>query len=208
MSSNIYELVLMFVLAYLLGSIPSGVWIGKSFFHIDIRKHGSGNIGTTNTFRVLGPFAGTVVMIMDISKGALATLLPVFFNNQTINPLFFGLAAIIGHTFSIFDRFKGGKAVATSAGMLFAYRPDFFFLAFAIWIGLIFLTSIVSVASIIGFIAITIAVYFTHDMLLFLFAIVLTCFIIYRHRQNIARLFRGKENMVHFGLGYWLTNKK
>lgn len=79
MDSNTEEIILMLVTAYLLGSIPSGVWIGKLFFHIDIRRHGSGNIGTTNTYRVLGPIAGSIVMAMDISKGAVATLLPVFF---------------------------------------------------------------------------------------------------------------------------------
>lgn len=79
MINNVEQVILMLVAAYLLGSIPSGVWIGKAFFHIDIRRHGSGNIGTTNTYRVLGPIAGTVVMALDISKGAVATLLPTFF---------------------------------------------------------------------------------------------------------------------------------
>ncbi len=80
MNSDTIQIISMLVIAYLLGSIPSGVWIGKLFFHIDIRRHGSGNIGTTNTYRVLGPIAGTIVMAMDISKGAIATLLPTFFS--------------------------------------------------------------------------------------------------------------------------------
>ncbi len=160
MNSEMFQVILMLVLAYLLGAIPSGVWIGKGFFHIDIRRHGSGNIGTTNTYRVLGPIAGTIVMAMDISKGAVATLLPVFFGNFTVNALVFGLAAILGHTYSIFDHFKGGKAVATSAGMILAYRPTFFFIAAGIWILIILLTSMVSLASMVAFTITTIATFF------------------------------------------------
>ncbi len=208
MNSNVLEIIVMLVIAYLLGSIPSGVWIGKIFFHIDIRRHGSGNIGTTNTYRVLGPVAGTIVMAMDISKGAIATLLPVFFNNQTINPLFFGLAAILGHTFSIFDQFKGGKAVATSAGMLAAYNLPLFLLACALMIIVILLTSMVSLGSMITFACITVTTFFIHDPYLTTLAIVLTIFIFYRHRANIGRILNGTENMVHFGLGYQLRNRK
>ncbi|GAF36721.1 glycerol-3-phosphate 1-O-acyltransferase PlsY [Lentilactobacillus farraginis] len=207
MDSNIEKIVLMFIIAYLLGSIPSGVWIGKAFFHIDIRRHGSGNIGTTNTYRVLGPIAGSVVMAMDISKGAVATLLPMFFHVATINPLLFGLAAILGHTFSVFDKFKGGKAVATSAGMLLAYKPSFFFLAAGIWILIILLTSMVSLASIITFPCITIATFFIHDTYLFILAAVLTVFIIYRHWANIKRILHGNERMVPFGLGNLLRTR-
>ncbi len=177
MNSNIEQIIMLLVTAYLLGSIPSGVWIGKIFFHVDIRRHGSGNIGTTNTYRVLGPIAGTIVMALDISKGAVATLLPTFFHITMISPLVFGLMAILGHTFSVFDKFKGGKAVATSAGMLLAYKPAFFFLAAGIWILVILLTSMVSLASMIGFTLTTIAIFFTHDVFLSILAAVLTVFI-------------------------------
>ena len=91
----------LFLVAYLLGSIPSGVWIGKIFYHKDIRQFGSGNTGTTNTFRVLGKKAGIAVLIIDILKGTLATMLPTFFGITQVNPLIFGVAAIIGHTFPI-----------------------------------------------------------------------------------------------------------
>lgn len=208
MINNVEQVILMLVAAYLLGSIPSGVWIGKAFFHIDIRRHGSGNIGTTNTYRVLGPIAGTVVMALDISKGAVATLLPTFFHVYTISPLVFGLAAILGHTFSIFDKFKGGKAVATSAGMLLAYKPAFFFLAFAIWVLVILLTSMVSLASMVGFTLTTIAIFFTHDVFLSILAAILTVFIFYRHRANISRIRNGTESMVPFGIGHLLRQKK
>ena len=103
------KLILLLILAYLLGSIPSGVWIGKLFFKKDIRQHGSGNTGTTNTFRVLGKTAGIVVLLMDILKGTLATCLPMIFHLSGINPLWFGVCAILGHTFPIFAGFKGGS---------------------------------------------------------------------------------------------------
>ena len=111
------------VLAYLLGSIPSGLWIGKIFFHINLREHGSGNTGTTNTFRILGKKAGIIVFAIDFLKGTLAVLLPTFFGIQGISPMVFGLLAVLGHTFPIFAGFKGGKAVATSAGVLLGFSP-------------------------------------------------------------------------------------
>ena len=145
----------LFLVAYLLGSIPSGVWIGKIFYHKDIRQFGSGNTGTTNTFRVLGKKAGIAVLIIDILKGTLATMLPTFFGITQVNPLIFGVAAIIGHTFPIFAHFKGGKAVATSAGMLLGYQPIFFVYSCVIFIICLFITSMVSLSSMIAAILIT-----------------------------------------------------
>lgn len=202
------KLIILFIIAYLLGAIPSGVWIGKLFFNKDIRTEGSGNIGTTNTFRVLGKTAGTVVMIMDIAKGTIATLLPTFFGIQHINPLIFGVFAILGHTFSIFDRFKGGKAVATSAGMLLAYNPWFFVFAAALWVSLIYITSMVSLASMIAFSIVTVVSLWFRDPYLTILALLLTGFIFYRHRSNIKRIKAGTENMVHFGLGYKKRTEK
>ncbi|CAM3972145.1 glycerol-3-phosphate 1-O-acyltransferase PlsY [Catellicoccus marimammalium] len=212
------KIILLFIVAYLLGSIPSGLWIGKFFFHIDLRKHGSGNMGTTNTFRVLGKKAGFVVFILDVAKGTIATLLPTFFHITTINPLWFGVCAIIGHTFPIFAHFKGGKAVATSAGMLLGYAPHFFLVAFLLFITIIYLTSMVSVASILCMIMVSIGSFIfpkyvpwilPHFNSLFsTIAIVLTIFIIYRHRDNIKRIMNGTENKVSFGLGYKKEKKK
>ncbi|MEI5988570.1 glycerol-3-phosphate acyltransferase [Enterococcus termitis] len=117
----------LLIIAYLLGSIPSGVWVGKLFFKKDLRQFGSGNTGTTNTFRVLGKKAGVAVLLMDILKGTLATSLPLLFS-LNVNPLVFGVVAVLGHTFPVFANFKGGKAVATSAGMILAYNPAFLFI--------------------------------------------------------------------------------
>ncbi|KRN49692.1 glycerol-3-phosphate 1-O-acyltransferase PlsY [Pediococcus damnosus] len=198
----------MLIIAYLLGSIPSGVLIGKKFFNVDIRKQGSGNIGTTNTFRVLGPKAGTVVLLMDILKGTLAASQPYLFHTPNVNPLLIGLAAILGHTFSIFDHYKGGKAVATSAGILLAYNPPFFIIACIIFASLVYLTSTVSVASMTALVLISILSLFYHDWILTTVAVVLTFFIFYRHRENIKRLRNGTESLIPFGFWYHHKNKR
>ena len=205
------KLIGLLLVAYLLGAIPNGVWVGKAFFQTDIRQSGSGNIGTTNTYRVLGPYAGTIVMVLDIAKGTVATLLPTFFPGLavpvttvlgTATPLLFGLMAVLGHTVSVFDHFKGGKAVATSAGMLLAYNPIMFVIAAGLWVSLIYWTSMVSLASMIAFSLITLISLGFQDWYLTGIALVLTIFVFYRHRTNITRIRQGTESMVPFGHGY------
>ncbi|GAA6236964.1 glycerol-3-phosphate 1-O-acyltransferase PlsY [Apilactobacillus micheneri] len=200
------KLAILLIIAYLLGSIPSGIWIGKWFFNVDVRKHGSGNIGTTNTYRVLGKKAGTIVMIMDILKGTLATSLPFFFN-VNISPIIFGIFAILGHTFSIFDKFKGGKAVATSAGMLLAIHPILFLCACIFEFSFTYITSMVSLASMISFPLIVILLFLDNDPWLGTIGLLLTIFIFIRHRKNIIRIKEGNENLVPFGLIYNHRNK-
>ncbi|KRN02537.1 membrane protein [Levilactobacillus senmaizukei DSM 21775 = NBRC 103853] len=210
------KLIGLLIMAYLLGAIPNGVWIGKAFFKTDIRQSGSGNIGTTNTYRVLGPYAGTTVMVLDIAKGTVATLLPTFLPNWvpahtvlgSALPLLFGLMAILGHTFSIFDHFKGGKAVATSAGMLLGYNPIMFVIAAGLWVSLIYWTSMVSLASMIAFSLVTLISLLFHDWYLTGIAVALTVFVFYRHRTNITRIREGTESMVPFGHGYHKQLKK
>ncbi|MBW1605567.1 glycerol-3-phosphate acyltransferase [Lactobacillus sp. Sy-1] len=200
------KIAVLLIIAYLLGSIPSGIWIGKTFFKVDVRQHGSGNIGTTNTFRVLGPVAGSVVLFMDIAKGSLSAALPLLFGinfgSIHLTELIFGLCAIIGHTFSIFDGFKGGKAVATSAGMLLTYNPVLFIMATLVLIFVLYLSSMVSLASLCTFIFVSIVALTIHDYLLATIAIILTIFVFYRHRKNIRRILNGTENLVHFGIKY------
>lgn len=202
-----WKIPVMLVIGYLLGSIPSGVLIGKVFYGKDIRKYGSGNMGTTNTFRVLGKKAGIVVLLMDSLKGSLAALLPYFFHS-TANPLLIALSAILGHVFPIFAGFKGGKAVATSAGALLIYNWKFFLLAWAIFIITIFVTSMVSMGSMVGFVIITISAFFFGDPVLIGVAFGLTVFVFIRHWKNIERIKNGTENMVPFGITYWLKQKK
>ena len=140
--------ILLLVLAYLLGSIPSGLWIGKAFFNINLREHGSGNTGTTNTFRILGTKAGLVVFAVDFLKGTLAVLLPTIFGVTGISPMVFGLLAVLGHTFPIFAGFKGGKAVATSAGVLIGFSPLFLFILAIYFFSSLYLTSMISFSSV------------------------------------------------------------
>lgn len=201
------KIILMVVIAYLLGSIPSGLWIGQHFYNKDIRQLGSGNIGTTNTYRVLGPKAGTVVLVMDILKGTLAASQPYLFHSN-INPLLLGIFASLGHTVSIFDHFHVGKAVATSAGILLAYNPPMFLLASAIFVAVLLITSMASAASIIGITSIFVIALVMHDYILATVAGILTAVVIYRHRSNINRIIHGQESMVSFGLGHYLKNRK
>ncbi len=199
--SLLIKIIIMFIIAYLLGSIPSGVWIGTKFYGKDIRQFGSGNSGTTNTFRVLGKTAGTTVLLADVLKGTLAASLPLLFN-VPINPMVIGLGAILGHTYPIFAGFKGGKAVATSAGVLLAYNPVFFVYSVCIFIALLFLSRMVSFSSMISLPLITLSSLFIGDWILTTIAFLLTLFIIYRHRENIKRIRNGTESKVPFGLGY------
>lgn len=201
-----FKIIGMIIVAYLLGSIPSGLWIGKIFYHKDIRQLGSGNIGTTNTFRTLGPKAGVVVLLMDILKGTLAASQP-YLLGVNVNPLLIGIFASLGHTVSIFDHFHGGKAVATSAGILLAYNPPLFGIACLIFIGTLLLTSMASVASIIGISAIFIIALCEHDWILSLVAGILTLVVLNRHKSNIRRIMAGKESMVNFGLGHYLRQR-
>lgn len=204
------KIVILLAVAYLFGSIPSGVWIGKLFYGKDIRQFGSGNSGTTNTFRVLGKPAGIVVLLMDILKGTLATLLPTLFHLDNVNPLWFGVFAILGHTFPVFAGFKGGKAVATSAGMLLAYSPLFFLYSVVLFLVCLFISSMVSLSSMIAAVLVTLstiilpyvwpAILPEHNWLLTLIAAGVTIFIFIRHRENIKRIKAGTENRVPFGL--------
>ncbi|WP_281829503.1 MULTISPECIES: glycerol-3-phosphate 1-O-acyltransferase PlsY [Lactobacillus] len=201
---SILKIASLLILAYLIGSFPTGVIIGKTFFHKDIRQYGSGNIGTTNTFRVLGPKAGITVFLIDFFKGTLATILPVIFN---LGPhylcLIFGLAAILGHAFSIFLKFKGGKAVATSAGFLLGYNLHFFLICAVIFFPILFITSTVSLTSLISIVLIFIASFFFHDLALSIISGLLVVLIYWSHRSNIVRLEHHEENMIPFGLYYW-----
>lgn len=204
---NIFLICLMIVIAYFLGSIPSGLWVGKVMYNKDIRKEGSGNIGTTNAFRVLGTKAGVIVLIVDILKGTLAASQPYLFHlYPAVNPLLIGIFASLGHTFSIFDNFHGGKAVATSAGILLAYNPPLFLLAAAVFVAMLLLTSMASIASMVGISTIFIIALVERDVILSVVAGILTVLVFIRHRSNIMRIAKGQESMVSFGLGNYLRH--
>ncbi|EEJ42610.1 glycerol-3-phosphate 1-O-acyltransferase PlsY [Leuconostoc mesenteroides] len=199
-----FTTILMFILSYLIGSLVPGFWVGKIFYHKDIRDEGSGNIGTTNSFRVLGIRAGIAVLALDMLKGTVAGLLPLLFHSS-INPMLVGIGAILGHTFSIWIGFKGGKAVATSAGVLLAYNPIFFIIIISIFVILLSISSMVSLSSMISFsCAVLISLYY-HDWILTIVATILTIFVFYRHRTNISRIRNGTESTIPFG---WYYNHK
>ena len=193
---------LIILCAYLIGSIPSGLWIGKIFYKIDIREHGSGNLGATNTFRVLGKKAGLIVTVMDVLKGTAAVLLAMLpvFSEATIHPLILGVIAVVGHMFPVFAGFRGGKAVATSAGVILGYSWPFFIVLFFTFFISLKLTKIVSLTSIIAAsvaLIYSIVYYFvTGDFALFILIAFLFSFIFYRHRANITRIKNGTEPKV------------
>ncbi|WKA56448.1 glycerol-3-phosphate 1-O-acyltransferase PlsY [Planococcus shixiaomingii] len=193
------DILLPVMIAYLLGSIPSALWIGKIFYKTDIRTKGSGNLGATNTFRILGAKAGIVVTVLDILKGTAATILPLAIATP-IHPLVLGLIAVIGHIFPVFAKFKGGKAVATSGGILLGYQWPLFLMAVVVLLIALKITKMVSLSSII--LAIVFIIYTTiyaintGDYPFMIVIIILASFIIYRHRANISRIRNGTEPKV------------
>ena len=183
------------LVAYLLGSIPSGLWIGQTFFQKDIREFGSGNLGSTNAFRVLGAKAGSIVLFCDVFKGFLATILATtIFKQPSISPLWIASFAVIGHTFPLFASFKGGKAVATFAGMILAYQPLLLLYGLIIFLVLLAITRMVSLTAMMTIsIGVLLSLLF-NDWVLTAFALAIDIFIIYRHRANIQRILNGTEN--------------
>ena len=183
-------------MAYLLGSIPSGLWIGRKFFQIDIRQHGSGNLGATNSFRILGKKAGTIVLLMDLLKGSISVLLLKQMDLHGISPLIIALFAVVGHTYPLFANFKGGKAVATFAGVILAYQPLLFLIGLGIFILTLAISKMVSFTSMLTIsIGVLLSLYF-QDMVLTTIALLADIFIIYRHRTNIQRIVNGTEAKV------------
>ena len=201
--------IVLLILAYLLGSIPSGLWIGQIFFKINLREHGSGNTGTTNTFRILGKKAGMATFVIDFFKGTIATLLPLIFHVQGVSPLVFGLLAVIGHTFPVFAGFKGGKAVATSAGVIFGFAPLFCLYLAVVFFGTLYLGSMISLSSVTAALAAVLGVILfpligfllpSYDILFVVIILALASLIIIRHKDNINRIRNKTENLVPWGL--------
>ncbi|CDK42630.1 TPA: glycerol-3-phosphate 1-O-acyltransferase PlsY [Listeria monocytogenes] len=192
------NLILLSLLAYVIGSIPSGLWIGKIFYKKDIREFGSGNLGATNSFRVLGIKAGSIVTVMDILKGTVATLLPFFFQLNVDHHfwLLTGAFAIIGHSFPLFAGFRGGKAVATSAGVILAYAPLLFVAALVVFLVTLKLSKYVSLSSMIGALAALIISLFMGDWILIVLVACIALFVIWRHRANITRILNGEEPKI------------
>lgn len=195
--------LLLILLAYLIGSIPTSVWVSKRFFNIDIRDYGSGNAGATNVYRVLGSRWGTFVMLMDMLKGVLAVqlawLLPEYldaeikFQNLQTG---LGMAAVLGHIFPIWAEFKGGKGVATVFGMVLGISPITAVSCAGIFLIVLYLTRFVSLSSILASIAFPIfilVVFNVENPLYRVFAIAVAFMVVLTHQKNIGRLIRGEE---------------
>jgi glycerol-3-phosphate acyltransferase PlsY len=198
--------VLLILLAYLIGSVPTAIWVSRSFFGIDIREYGSGNAGATNTFRVLGSRWGSFVMAADVIKGILATglyiLVPYYLHDEAERTNFMvglGLAAVVGHIFPIWAEFRGGKGVATLFGMIIAIQPLAAVCCVAVFLLVLYLTRFVSLSSILASVAFAVFILYIFDAKETLyrgFAIAVALMVVLTHQKNITRLLRGSENKV------------
>ncbi len=189
--------ILPMFLSYLLGSIPTGLWIGLLFYKKDIRKYGSGNIGATNALRVLGKIPGAIALLFDALKGFVPVILvKTFLPEYSYLPLFVGISAIFGHLFSIFLLFKGGKGVATGTGVYLALAPIPTLIAGIVFFISAFSTRMVSVGSISSAITLAILTLFLYknDIIFVIITCLIAILVVYKHRSNIQRIIRGEEN--------------
>jgi glycerol-3-phosphate acyltransferase PlsY len=200
--------IILIILAYLIGSIPTAVWVSKSVFGIDIRDYGSGNAGATNSFRVLGSKWGIFVMLVDVTKGIIATslyiLIPFYLNNELARTNFMialGMVAVIGHIFPIFANFRGGKGVATLLGMALAIQPMVALLCLVVFLITLLSTRFVSLSSMLAGVAFMVLILFIFnekETIYRLFAIIVAMMVVVTHQKNITRLIKGTENKLPF----------
>lgn len=183
--------------SYALGSIPTGLWLGQRLRGIDIREHGSKNIGATNTMRVLGKKLGAIALACDIAKGLIPVLLAQQLGAWPYLPLVCGVAAILGHTFSFFVKFKGGKGVATSAGVFMGLAPLPTAVGVVVFATVLALTRMVSAGSILAAAAMAVSVFLLPTALpVQVLTVVVAVLVIYKHRTNIQRILAGNESKI------------
>lgn len=192
--------------AYLIGSIPTSVWVSRYLFGIDIREYGSGNAGASNTYRVLGSRMGTFVMVIDVLKGVVATslylLIPYYLGDEWDRTNFMvglGLAAVLGHIFPIWADFRGGKGVATLLGMVLAIQPVVALYCVGVFLIVLYLTRFVSLSSILASVAFAVLILFIFnekETLYRAFAIAVALLVMLTHQKNIGRILRGNESKV------------
>lgn len=201
------EFIITILIAYLLGSIPTAVWVGKIFFSTDVREHGSKNAGATNTFRVLGKKPGIVVLVIDVLKGLIAVNLPYWMYTNLMPEsaiiqlkIIASLAVVLGHVFPIFAGFRGGKGVATSLGVIFAIHPAAASVCLLIFLIVFLASNFVSLGAIISaasFPVVLMLVFCITSISLKIFSIVIAIAVIATHKKNIIRLYNGNENKMH-----------
>ena len=186
---------LLILISYLLGSIPSGLILGKILNKPDLRKQGSGNIGTTNAFRVGGKLLGGLTLLIDVIKGILAVLLPQIFEANFV--AFYGFVCIVGHVFPVWLKFKGGKGVATALGVILGIYPILGILLLGLWIAIFKVSRTSSLASLISLtIAILTACILAGHYINSIFLVTSLILIVFRHKNNIIRLYKGEENKI------------
>lgn len=197
---GILHFLLGFVLGHACGSVPSGLWLVQAFHGIDIRNYGSKNIGTTNVFRTVGPKTAVLVLIADAFKGILAVgIMSYFFHNPLLDVVT-ALGALLGHNYSLFLGFKGGKGVATALGLLIFMMPKVAVASFGIWLVCVLLTRYVSLGSIMAAIFMPpLAWYLGYPSAYVIFSVVAAFFVVLRHKENIHRLLTGTESKIKPG---------
>ena len=203
---NLPLLLLVIALAYLIGSIATAVWVGKIFHKIDVREHGSGNAGATNVIRVLGWKTGVPVLLVDVLKGWVAAMLPVFLNMAdqgsavlTNYQIVAGLATVVGHIYPVFAGFRGGKGVATIFGVLLAIHPLVTISCFGVFLCVFLISGYVSLGSITAGISFPVLLFFFFDtpsVFLKVFSVVVAVALLFTHRKSIVRLLKGEESKL------------
>jgi glycerol-3-phosphate acyltransferase PlsY len=192
--------IIVILCSYIIGSIPSGLILGKTFWNVDLREYGSKNIGATNAWRTLGKLPGFIVFVADLLKGMIGVYLGMLLVGTSTAMIIGGIVAIIGHSLSLFLKFKGGKGVATGLGVIIMLMPTVSAIVFIIWLVIVMISKYVSLASIIAAICAPIFAFILGMPFEFVaFGVVAAVFVIYRHKSNIGRLMNGTENKIKAG---------
>ena len=191
------DFVVAAAISYILGSIPNGLILGKAIWGVDLRQHGSKNIGATNAWRTIGKAGGISIFALDFLKGAISAYLGLHLGGSELAGVLCGILAIAGHSWSVFLAFKGGKGVATGLGVIAALMPEVTLIVLAVWFAIVYFTGYVSLGSIIGAALVPILTLFfgLHTEFLIL-GLIAAVFIIYRHKSNIERLLKGTESKI------------
>lgn len=185
------------IIAYVLGSIPFGLILGKGIWRTDLRHHGSGNIGATNAWRILGKKAGITIFLCDFLKGLVAVGIAQHLSDSAIVAVLAAIFALVGHSFSFFMQFKGGKGVATGLGVLVMLMPTVSLIAFVLWSIIVYVTRYVSLGSCVAAFAVAIlGIAMDYPLPYAIFGVLAAILIVVRHRSNIGRLLNGTENKI------------
>lgn len=195
-----FDYILVIVLSYIVGSIPSGLILGKAVWHTDLRRYGSGNIGATNAWRTLGKVPGLLIFAADLLKGMFGVWAGMALVGTPMGMVAGGLMAVVGHSASVFLKFKGGKGVATGLGVLIMMMPSVSAVVFAVWLVIVLISKYVSLGSIIAAALVPVAAYILGMPAEFIaFGLLAAVFVIYRHKSNISRLLSGTESKIKSG---------